>query len=507
MSALKNTMYSTVATYVEYFLGLIISIIIARQLGPEQFGIYSYLMWVSALLGVLILSGVSLGGIKFIAEARAKETNDILPVYHYYRKTLAKRIFFFTIISCSMVYFFGAQFIKNIEPKLIYIVIAASIIKSLHWLYISVLKGFEDFQSLAVIATIVSPINIILIIVCYYTKQPLETYLWVYLIVSTTYLLSSYPFISKKIKKQKAQSAPINPSLMKRITQHTWVAGSISVIGFIVMRQSELFFLNIYSTAEEMAFYNVSFSLAFAGMSLVPGVYSSILLPLMARENKEGKNRGIEQLKVSIRYMFQLVITLVFPVCFFAEEIFSFLYGEQYMGAVTPFRIIMACVSFKALLDCTNAYLWSTDRQMVLFKLYIITAILTLSLDYFLIKEFQLTGALMAYAISTSFMVLAYFYILVKTLNVKLEWKKYIQTIISAVISILFVSPLGYYMPTIYGTIIGGIGFIVIYIIMLLFTLSFSSKDIALFRKLNQYFFSFFDRSLINLQNRTKIKV
>src|SRR5690606_31590858 len=38
------------STYVTYAVGLLVSIIVARSLGPEDFGRYSYVVWVAGIL-------------------------------------------------------------------------------------------------------------------------------------------------------------------------------------------------------------------------------------------------------------------------------------------------------------------------------------------------------------------------------------------------------------------------------------------------------------------------
>ena len=505
-SALKNTLYSTIATYVEYFFGLVISILIARQLGPDQFGVYSYLMWLVTLSIILINGGISIGGIKFIAEARAKDVSqDIFPIYRYFQQVQIKKLAVYLLVTCLFVYFFSEQLVKNIAPELLYVVIGASVIKTFHTYCISIFKGFEDFRTIAIVVGIVSPINFVLVLVCYFTVQPLEVFLMVYLIVSITYLLISYPLLFKKIRQYKEKKAKTSSELRTRMSKHLWTTSWTAILSFIVLRQSELFFLNLYSTHEQMAFFNVGYSLAFAAITLVPGVYSAILLPLMARKNKEKGGRSIAQLKLALRYMLKLIIAIIFPVCFYAEEIFEVLYGHQYSGAILSFQVILICTSLKTLSDCTIAYLLSIDKQALILKLNIVASILTLSLDYYLIKKYQLTGALIAFSISTFFLACAFMVLAIRKLKFKPQWKIYIRTIISGVIAILCVSPITHYLPNIYGVIIGSVGYVIIYILMLLFTFSFRHDDVRLFRRLNLFVFKLINRKLVKLQNRNKI--
>ena len=50
---LKNTYFSSINIYFEYLIGLFISILIARSLGPDEFGAYSYLVKVAGICIIL----------------------------------------------------------------------------------------------------------------------------------------------------------------------------------------------------------------------------------------------------------------------------------------------------------------------------------------------------------------------------------------------------------------------------------------------------------------------
>src|SRR3546814_10825295 len=66
----RNTLFSSVGIYTEYFLGMLTSIIIARHLGPADFGTYSLVIWLVATGVVITNAGVSSAVIKFVAELR-----------------------------------------------------------------------------------------------------------------------------------------------------------------------------------------------------------------------------------------------------------------------------------------------------------------------------------------------------------------------------------------------------------------------------------------------------
>ena len=65
-----NTAYASLGVYVEYLLGLVASILIARALQPADMGVYGLLVWICATGVVVANAGITLAAIKFVAELR-----------------------------------------------------------------------------------------------------------------------------------------------------------------------------------------------------------------------------------------------------------------------------------------------------------------------------------------------------------------------------------------------------------------------------------------------------
>ena len=70
-STLRNTAFTSVAIYTEYFLGMLTSILIARNLGPDGFGAYSLIIWLVAVSMTVVNAGTAGAVIRFVAELRA----------------------------------------------------------------------------------------------------------------------------------------------------------------------------------------------------------------------------------------------------------------------------------------------------------------------------------------------------------------------------------------------------------------------------------------------------
>lgn len=55
---------------------LVLSVALARRLGPEQYGSYSFALWLVGLGALLSNMGISVASTKFIAEYQGRETRE-----------------------------------------------------------------------------------------------------------------------------------------------------------------------------------------------------------------------------------------------------------------------------------------------------------------------------------------------------------------------------------------------------------------------------------------------
>lgn len=70
---LRSALLMTGSTYVAYAAGLITSMLIARGLGPADYGRYAYLIWLSGVLVLLMNHGLTTSAIRFISESLGRQ--------------------------------------------------------------------------------------------------------------------------------------------------------------------------------------------------------------------------------------------------------------------------------------------------------------------------------------------------------------------------------------------------------------------------------------------------
>lgn len=412
---LTNTFYSSVNVYLEYFLGLVVSILIARSLGPSEYGNYTYLIWIASFCIILTNAGISTGAIKFFAELRASDKNNLLvKVYSYFRRYQLVKVAVVLLVLSLLVSFFPQALGGGEYISLIWILMLGILFKSYHMYRVGVLKGFERFDYLAFTVILTSPLNLVLAIIAFIHGVSLTTYIYIYVFICGVYWLSSSLYIKKVFSAATVSSEPsgtLDQQLKSRINHHLKVVSINSVIGFVVFGQSELFFLKHFSVSESLAYFNIGYAVSGAAMMLVPGVYASVLLPLIAGSVADDSKDPAKEVKNSTRYLFALGVLVACPIAYYASDIIVLLYGESFEDAAWVLRVFILLAVVKNSNQAANAYLLSIDKQSFLLKITLVALLASVLLDFFLIKYWGLTGAVVAYVmvnLTVSMFVLIY---------------------------------------------------------------------------------------------------
>ena len=106
--------------------------------------------------------------------------------------------------------------------------------------------------------------------------------------------------------------------------------------------------------------------------------------------NYEKKNR----LLYAIVFYISIAVSILF--CVFGKPIIGILYGEQYLPAAEPLRIVTWYTAFSYLGVARNAWIVCENKQKYLKYIYVVAAISNVILNYFFIPLWGTTGAAMA---------------------------------------------------------------------------------------------------------------
>ena len=455
---ISSLLYSGANVYTEYLLGLVVSIVIARSLGPADFGIYALIVWVCALSITFINSGIGVAAIKFTSELSGRGDTSALPALEVYlsRMQLVKGMFF-AVIFALIALLAPGLLVSDGQVLLLWLAIPAVLFKSYHMFQVSVIKGYQEFRALARIALIVAPLNVLFVTIAYFLSPTIMGYMMVFMLTSLVYLLASNSSLKLiQLRQSKPEGAALNDDLKARVNKLVSYTTLIVVLAYIVFGQSELLFLKHLGNPSDLAFFSVGFVLARAASALIPGVYNNILLPRISYAVGQDDQSGAAAMTTASRHMLILGLFCGVPIAVFAQDIVLFLYGEEYRAAYLPTAVFALVAVLAGIRDTANAYLVSVDEQPLLLKIVFWMFWGTLILDLLLIMEYGLLGGVVAYAVMEVVATSVYLFYAYRRLGIWPEITKASKAVVAAAVGAVVAYFVCSALNFDYGFIVGG---------------------------------------------------
>ncbi|GGK09073.1 oligosaccharide flippase family protein [Luteimonas terricola] len=433
---IRNTLFSSVGIYTEYVLGMLTSIIIARHLGPADFGSYSLVIWLVAIGVVITNAGLSSAVIKFVAELRgAGRDAQIRSLLAWVRRVQAGFLAVVLLGGTILFMLHGQQLMPGFDHAvLLAILLVTTVLRALYMLNVSTAKGFENFRATAVIAVIVAPLNLLLILMVWWLDGPMEWFLG-------TFTASSFAFwwVSRRqvapLLPPAGECEPLDDATRKRLRSYTTLVAVIVAVSFITASEVEVLILTLFDSAASAGQFKVAFQLSTGALLLVPGVFGALLLPMMANALAQGREVASRRLSMSTTYLAALAAPLVAFGIVFASEIIHLLYGAAFSPAAFAFACCLAAGLVSVVSQAASSYLLGSDRQRALLITVIACSLVKIGLDVVLIRQYGLNGAVAAFAATSALMGLLVIGLALHYSGARLEWARIVRLLVAAAIA------------------------------------------------------------------------
>lgn len=488
--ALRNTFFSSMGIYIEYSLGMVAAVLIARTLGPHSYGIYGLYVWFAAIGIVITNSGITTGVIKFIAEFRGAETPQLIhPLVRWMRRVQAWHMIVVFAIAFVLYALLGRTYAANLGYIELALLIFAVTMRAPYMFNVSITKGFEAFDATARVSMVAAPTNLLLVVIAMFMHASIFWFLVVYAVSSTVFLLVSKLQAMRLLAAVPDTHAQISDALMYRIRRHLRLVSATIIIGFLAASDIEILFLNMFDSATSAGYFKVAFQLAKGIVLLVPGVFGGLLLPMMAKALSQGESVAGRRFVAATSYLVLLAVPVVaFGMCF-SGPIIGVLYGPSYAPAAQVFALVILCSGIKTSTSGASSLLVSADRQHTILILLIVFGLMKFGLDISLIRLYGLLGAMIAIGVETGAMAIAYVAIAMRVGKVRLDGSRLLRILASGAGASLASLPiLGLHINPWIILCLGGIVLVSVYAVLTLVIGCWTLGDIEQFRQLHQRF-------------------
>lgn len=398
----KNAVHNFLVKAIALTFGFIASVVVARFLGPEKYGVYSFVVWFLTMVGLLAHLGIPTTITKYVSEYWGRK--DFSAIGEILRRLL--RIEFSAGVVLSLALFFLAPTISRWydNPELtLYLRVAASVILplTLMFFYNGLFCGLQRFDLIAKTNLMVSPVTVLVIILIIYLGGGIE---WLVAVSALANIL----FVGCYVYYRRTRFAVIQQSTSKhdfggKLLKFSATAFVVLLLDAIVWERFGIFFLSIYSTPSEIAFYNVAFIFSSRTMVLLPGALTGILLPAMSEVYGGGDRQELARVHSnSTKYLAMLAIPLCLGGIGIAGQLFPVLYGASYQAASLVFVILLLGGTVGSIGTSSYMLLYAQEKQNIVLRVGIVSALVNILASWLLVPVLGSKGAALAVGLSQS---------------------------------------------------------------------------------------------------------
>lgn len=362
---ISGTFYIGISKYAGILSQIVITAILARLLTPQDYGIITIAMIFIAFFNVL--SDVGIG----VAIIQRKDLT----------KTDFNHLFSITVyigIVLAVIFFCMSKFISNIydNSQLLYVCRLLSLLILFTCLKIvpmNLLYREKKFKYIAFT-------NFSVQILCGLAAIVTAYWGWgVYALVLSSILSSLLLCIIYSFKYHCHFNLKIDFSPIKKIYSYSIYNFAGAIFIFLIQNIDKLL-VGKYIGTKQLGFYEKSFNLVFLPINNITFVITPVLHPLFSEFQNNLRELSNKYFKIveSLAYVsFPLSVFLYFA----SEEIILIFYGNQWITAIEPFKIMSISVSL-LILDTTVGAIYNSanETKRGFFTMLIMSAIMIIAI-------------------------------------------------------------------------------------------------------------------------------
>lgn len=398
MEVLRSVTIVSVATYIEYALGLVFSIWIARALGPTEFGRYAFTIWLCGWLIICSNHALTTSSTKFIAEAHGAGEPDVA-AHISHRLIQYQHLSSFIVLALFVIATFiirPTEWDHFLLPVTALVVIAVTA-KAGYGMLAAVATGQERFEPEAIAAVLAGVLGLPLVIGAALLHQGVLTFIAIFALASLTLNL-----INRVLYRRYCQpyvAGPIPGAISKRLSRHLRLTGALVLLGSFKGSTIEVFLLNTFSTSAAVGFFAIAATLTRGAVQLFSVGLTSTLLPYMAKSfGQHGQEHAAGFLSEATRFYWAVGIAIAGLGLVTTPDIVTLMYGNRYVEAIPAIEATLVLAGLLLIGNGIAAFQTVVDRQDDRVRITVVALVANAILGIVLIPPFGLTGAVLTYA-------------------------------------------------------------------------------------------------------------
>ena len=375
---------------IRLLINFFIIVLIARHLGPTNFGLYSFYLSIVLILNVISNLGLDFFLVKQLVTNKS-DTNTILGTA-FYSKLIASSLLFLLIVT--------SLFFVDLNPaerSILLIFSSVLIFRSFNWLefYFQSLNKNKYYTLSSIISLIISSIINIYGI---YSNQEIIFFVFTYCLEIILIYLICYSF-SNRFLKISLIKLRFSKKLFLSFISTTWPIIISSFASIINLRIDQVF-IGLYLNDEILGNYSASAKIGEAWL-VVPAVLSISVFPILNEIRSKNYNRFRQLLNQSVIVLSLIGIAFCLIITLNTEIIIQLVFGDKYMLSSGYLKLYI-WTGLPYFIFFAFGHLIYTEEIIDKSLLMSVSLIISnLVLNYILIDVYGAYGAIYATLIST----------------------------------------------------------------------------------------------------------
>jgi O-antigen/teichoic acid export membrane protein len=371
--------------------GVVLSILVARALGPAEMGSYALALIVVTGLEAVAGLGLARTTLKFAAELSGQPA-AAPAVWWLLRRRAASGVLAAVSLAVAAPWL-GLLFHDELLPSLLLIGSGLLLTNLLASVLESALEGSARFDLLARATFGITPVHIAATLAALAIGGGAWRVMVAQLLMAAINL-AVLAALGLRVGVLAWRPGSPEPVLTARMTRFARDGYLLSLLTFVVRDRVEVLVLGALATTRDVGLYSVALGAAEAAMRLGPWIVATIYFPLFAVAwARSDRREAGEQYARCVRYLVLAAAPLCLGGIAVADAGVQVLFGSEYAPMVPVLRLTLVAAAAAAVAQGAAGLLSAADRQDLLLWIRGPLAAVNLLLYFALVPQFAATGA------------------------------------------------------------------------------------------------------------------
>ncbi len=410
-SLLKNTAFLMLGQLLRRFISFFSSLLIARTLGPEKFGQYNYVITLLTILSLFWEFGLNTLLTKDVS--REPSTAAI----HCGNHILLKNILMIIGSLFVVLYLLVVP-----EPEVvvwsIILFTLTSFLTNINGVWYGIFRAYRRMDYVAFLPALFSALILIFLLIAFRYSQDVSTVFACQLGARVIVIILSTLFMMKFLKVVPKIHFNLTP--LKKLFIDAIPFFMTTAVNIVLFRIDHIMLSKIVGDFE-LGLYSANYTIFEVIIALFPITIMGAAFPILSTLYSDSLSRMQDLFRLLLKYFILISIPMGCGMVLLGREIIVAIYGKEYFSGGFIFSILGYSIPIFFMTQLISWTLTAADRQKIVFTSSLISMLLNIGLNFYMIKVYGAKGAALSTIACEAVQLIFMGYYLRDLVNLRIE--------------------------------------------------------------------------------------